>query len=41
MKVDSNSDYAYDGILYDLSTEEITAEDNLEQWVSNSFYKIK
>ncbi|XP_033173071.1 sodium channel protein Nach [Drosophila mauritiana] len=31
MKVDSNSDYAYDGVLYDLSTEEITAEDNLEQ----------
>jgi len=30
-KVDSNSNYAEDGIMYDLSTEEIVAEENLER----------
>ncbi|XP_017075015.2 uncharacterized protein LOC108110458 [Drosophila eugracilis] len=31
MKVDANSEYAYDGVSYDLSLEEIIAEDNLEK----------
>ncbi|XP_037708195.1 uncharacterized protein LOC119546157 [Drosophila subpulchrella] len=40
-KVDSNSNYAEDGVMYDLSTEEIVAEDNLEHETTIAMRKCR
>ncbi|XP_016995063.2 pickpocket protein 19 [Drosophila takahashii] len=40
-KVDSNSNYAVEGVMYDLSTEEIVAEDNLEDETTVSMRKCR